>query len=114
MACQKHRYTEDENISIWALFFLGKLHELTQKLDEKYGYYKSAIGYLNKRQKELRDYIAGNQPVKISDISEKFKNYSINTIKKDLQYIKREKVIKTAGKGRATVYLIADENNKIT
>ena len=114
MAGQKRRYTAKENISIWLLFFLDKLYELTQKLDEKYGYYKSALGYLNKRQKKLRDYIAENQPVKISDISEHFKEYSINTIKKDLQYMKREKVIRAVGKARATIYLIADENNKIT
>ena len=112
MACQKHRYTDKENISIWVLFFLAKLYELTQKLDEKYGYYKSAIGYLNKRQRKLRDYIAENQPVKISDISEYFRGYSINTIKKDLQYMKREKVIRAAGKARATIYFVADENNK--
>lgn len=114
MACQKHRYTDKENISIWMLFFLDKLYELTQKLDEKYGYYKSAIGYLNKRQRELRDYIAENQPVKISDISEYFREYSINTIKKDLQYMKREKVIRAVGKARATIYFVADENNKNT
>jgi len=114
MACQKNRCSGNEDISIWVIFFLSKLYELTQKLDEKYGYFKSAIGYLNKRQKVIRDYIAADQPVKISDISEKFNNYSINTIKKDLQYMKREKVIKTVGKARATIYLVAEGSNKNT
>ncbi len=110
MSCQKNRYQENEEISKWILYFLGKLHELTLKLDEKYGYYKSAIGYLNKRQREIKNFIVTNQPVKVSDISEKFHKYSINTIKKDLQYMKREKVIKSVGKARATVYLISEEN----
>ncbi len=110
MSCQKHRYTDEEEISKWLLYFLGKLHELTLKLDEKYGYLKSAIGYLNKRQREIKDFIETDQPVKVSDISGKLKKYSINTIKKDLQYMRREKVIKSVGKARATVYVIAEEN----
>jgi Fic family protein len=110
MYCQKHRYTDKEEISKWILYFLGKLHELTLKLDKKYGYFKSAIGYLNKRQKEIKDFIETNQPVKVSDISDKFRKYSINTIKKDLQYMRREKVINSLGKARATVYLMANKN----
>lgn len=114
MACQKGRYADNEDISIWVIFFLSKLNELTEKLDEKYGYFRSAIGYLNKRQKNIRNYIADNQPVKISDIAEEFNNYSINTIKKDLQYMKRENVLKTLGKARATVYMVAEQSNKNT
>ena len=110
MICQKNRHTNNENIATWTLFFLEKLYELTIKLDNKYGEFKSALGYLNKRQKEIRNYIAINQPVKLSDIAEYLSDYSINTIKKDLQYMKREKVLRTVGNARATVYLIDKEH----
>ena len=86
------------------------MNELTQKLDAKYGIYKTKGGYLNERQKKLKEYIKKNQPLKISDIAKKFEEININTIKKDLQYMKREKVIKTIGKGKGTIYLVNDDD----
>jgi len=111
MEGQKNRNKENENISKWTLFFLDKLNELTQKLDAKYDIFKTKGGYLNERQKEIKEYIIENQPLKISDIAKKFEEININTLKKDLQYMKREKVIRTVGKGKGTVYLI-DDNKK--
>jgi len=111
MEGQKNRNKENENISKWTLFFLDKLNELTQKLDAKYDIFKTKGGYLNERQKEIKKYIKENQPLKISDIAKKFEEININTLKKDLQYMKREKVIRTVGKGKGTVYLI-DDNKK--
>ena len=64
---------------------------------------------MNERQKEIKKYIKQNQPLKISDIAKKFEEININTIKKDLQYMKREKEIRTIGKGKGTVYLINDD-----
>ncbi|PID62414.1 MAG: hypothetical protein CR986_01910 [Ignavibacteriae bacterium] len=44
--------------------------------------------------------------IKISDIAKEFNNININTIKKDLQYLKKEKIIKSLGKGKGTIYII--------
>ncbi len=110
MEGRKNRNKENENISKWILFFLDKLNELTQKLDAKYDVFKSKGGYLNERQKEIKGYLEKNQPLKLSDIARKFNEININTIKKDLQYMKKEKMINSIGKGKGTVYII--ENQK--
>ncbi len=111
MEGQKNRNEENENISKWTLYFLDKLNELTEKLDAKYDVFKSKGGYLNERQKEIRKYVENNQPVKISDIAKQFQDININTIKKDIQYMKREKVITSIGKGKGTVYIV-ERNEK--
>ncbi len=105
MAGQKNRNKESENISKWILYFLDKLRVLTQRLDAKYDVFKSKGGYLNERQREIKDYLSQNQPLKISDFRNKFKSLNINTIKKDLQYLKKEQIIKSIGKGKGTVYI---------
>jgi len=109
MEGQKNRNKENENISKWTLYFLDKLSMLTQRLDAKYDVFKSKGGYLNERQKEIKKYLISNQPLKISDIAKRFENININTIKKDLQYMKREQIIISVGKGKGTVYLIEKE-----
>ena len=109
MAGQKHRNTENENISEWLLYFLDKLSVLIQRLDAKYDVFKSKGGYLNERQKKVKAFLMKNQPLKISDIAKKFKDININTIKKDLQYMKKEQVIISVGKGKGTIYLIEKE-----
>ena len=108
MEGQKNRYKKNEIISNWTLFFLNKLSELTQKLDAKYDVFKSKGGYLNERQKKIKEYLRLNQPLKISDIAKEFKDININTIKKDLHYMKQEKAITSIGKGKGTVYLIVN------
>ena len=110
MEGQKNRNKENENISNWTLFFLNKLSESTQKLDAKYDVFKSKGGYLNERQKMIKEYLGLNQPLKISDIAKEFETININTIKKDLQYMKQEKAITSIGKGKGTIYII--EKNK--
>ena len=106
MEGQKNRNKENENISKWTLYFLDKLSTLTQRLDAKYDVFKSKGGYLNERQKEIKEYLNENQPLKISDIAKRFEIININTIKKDLQYMKKEQIIKSIGKGKGTVYII--------
>ena len=109
MEGQKNRYSDDENISYWTLFFLGKLKELTLKLDIKYDIFRSKGGYLSERQKIIKEYIEDNQPVKVSDIAKRFIQFNIHTIKKDLQYMKKEKAIRSVGKGKGTIYVAYDE-----
>ena len=109
MEGQKNRNKENENISKWVLYFLDKLNILTQRLDAKYDVFKSKGGYLNERQKEIREYLKENQPLKISDLAKKFENININTLKKDLQYMKKEQIIKGVGKGKGTVYIIVNK-----
>jgi len=106
MEGQKNRNKENENISKWVLYFLDKLNILTQRLDAKYDVFKSKGGYLNERQKEIKEYLKENQPLKISDLAKRFENININTIKKDLQYMKKEQIIASVGKGKGTVYII--------
>ena len=106
MEGQKNRNKQNENISKWILYFLDKLSILTQRLDAKYDVFKSKGGYLNERQKEIKEYLKENQPLKISDLVKRFENINVNTIKKDLQYMKREQIIKSVGKGKGTVYII--------
>lgn len=109
MEGQKNRNNENENISKWTLYFLDKLNILTQRLDAKYDVFKSKGGYLNERQKEIKEYLKENQPLKISDLAKRFDSININTIKKDLQYMKKEKMIKSIGKGKGTVYIIEND-----
>ncbi len=103
---QKNRNKNNENISKWTMFFLDKLNELTQKLDAKYDVFKTNGGYLNERQKEIKEYLIEHQPLKVSDIANRFNEINIHTIKKDLQYMKREKIIISIGKGKGTIYYI--------
>ncbi len=109
MEGQKNRNNENENVSKWILYFLDKLNVLTQRLDTKYDLFKSKGGYLNERQKEIKSYLTKNQPLKISDLAKRFENININTIKKDLQYMKKEQIIMSVGKGKGTVYIIDNE-----
>lgn len=106
MEGQKNRSTNSEVIDNWILFFLLSIESLTQKLDLKYNSFKSKSGYLNKRQKLIVDYITNKQPVKLADLVNAFGNISINTLKKDLQYLKTEKIIEAIGKNKGSVYSI--------
>ena len=49
-----------------------------------------------------------NQPIKLVDLSKGFPNISINTIKKDLLYLRTEKMIDSIGKNRGTIYVAID------
>ncbi|MEO6902090.1 MAG: Fic family protein [Bacteroidia bacterium] len=109
MEGQKNRYKDNEIISKWVLYFLNNIRILTQKLDDKYDVFKTKGGYLNERQKDIKKFIDKNQPVKISDIAKSFEKITIHTLKKDLQYMKTEKVITAVGKGKGTVYIIENE-----
>lgn len=110
MSGQKNRYSDKENIYEWILFFLNSIEKLISKLEIKYEKYNNKQSYLNSRQNELIQLIQKSQPLKISDIATKMNDYSINTLKKDIQYLLSEKQIEKIGKGRGTIYIIKDES----
>ena len=106
MDAQKHRYSENEIIDKWMLFFLESLEILIKKLEEKYSRYKSKGPYLNKRQQMVMDFIRRNEPVKTSDVAAFMNQETIHTIKKDMLYLHREGVIEKVGEGKSTIYLV--------
>jgi Fic family protein len=110
MLGQKNRGTDQELIDKWLIFFLNSLNILTQKLDQKYDVFKSKGGYLNDRQKLIKEYINENQPVKLQNIASKFTEIQVSTIKKDLQYLRAEQEIKMIGVGKGSIYL-SNENS---
>jgi Fic family protein len=114
MAAQRKRITAEDIIDKWLLFFLESMKTLTEKLDKKYNVFKQKGGYLNERQKMLKEFIVVQKTVKIADLATAFPDISPNTLKKDLQYLKAEQIIITVGQGKGTVYVIniSNENQK--
>lgn len=106
MEAQQKRNTEEEIIDTWILFFLDCLESLIMKLEAKYKQYKEKGPYLNERQKKIADFIKENEPLKVGDITDFYKNESRNTIKKDLQYLNKEGVIDKLGQGKGTIYVM--------
>ncbi|PKP11859.1 MAG: hypothetical protein CVU08_11915 [Bacteroidetes bacterium HGW-Bacteroidetes-3] len=107
---QKNRYLDAELINSWILFFLDALVTLIHRLELKYDVFKSKGGYLNDRQKKIKEFIEKNQPIKLNDLLQALPDITIHTLKKDLQYMKTEQVIESIGKNRGTVYIIKFED----
>ncbi len=106
MEGQKDRYNENERIDKWLLFFLESLHELILKFEHKLKEYRNLGAYLNERQKVIVSYIQTNQPIKIGNLSKDLPQFTLATIKKDLQYLVNEFVIEKIGNNRGTIYKI--------
>lgn len=106
MAGQQHRGTEKEVISEWMVFFLDCLQTLTSRLESKYALYKDKGGYLNERQQQVLAVLQEHQPLKISNLVALLPDMSINTLKKDLQYMVQQGVLERLGELKASVYLI--------
>jgi len=103
---QKNRYRELEKIDRWILFFLESLEILIKKLQVKFEGYSNKGSYLNSRQKDIVNCVSGNQPVKLHDIISSLPDYSKNTIKSDLMYLKRENVIEQIGQYKGATYIM--------
>jgi Fic family protein len=103
---QRNRNTKKERINKWALFFLTSLEILISRLEQKYDVFKRKGGYLNDRQKLIKEFIEKNQPIKLGDLAKRMTKISINTLKKDLQYLKKEQIIDSIGKNKGTVYIL--------
>jgi Fic family protein len=106
MSGQKNRGTDQERINQWLIFFLESLKTLTEKLGQKYDVFKSKGGYLNDRQRLIKEFITENQPLKVSDLVKQFPNIGLSTLKKDLQYLRGEQVLTMIGKGKGSVYVL--------
>ena len=101
---QKDRYTERERIDKWTLFFLECLISLTQRLELKYETYSKLKVSLNERQQKILAFVQDRQTVQIKEIDKALKNYSRNTIKKDLAYLVNEGILLRTGAGRGVRY----------
>ncbi len=106
---QKNRGTDEELINQWLIFFLESLKTLTEKLEQKYDVFKSKGGYLNDRQKLIKDFITKKQPVKVSDLAKQFPEIGLSTLKKDLQYLRDEQALTMIGKGKGSVYVLSEK-----
>ena len=106
MSAQRKRITQKDVIDKWLIFFLESVKILTEKLDQKYNVFKQKGGYLNERQKILREFIVAQKTIKVADLSVAFPYISPNTLKKDLQYLRAEQIISAVGQGKGTVYVI--------
>ncbi|GAB3800725.1 Fic family protein [Spirosoma humi] len=109
MAGQQYRNTDKEVIGEWMIFFLNCLLTLTSRLEKKYALYKDKGGYLNERQQQILAIVQQYQPMKISDIAGSLPNISINTLKKDLQYMVQQGTLERLGELKATVYLVKSD-----
>jgi Fic family protein len=101
---QKNRGKENERIDSWILFFLECLIILTQKLEEQHETYSKLKTLLNDRQQAILDYIQERKTIQIKEITNQLKNYSRNTLKKDLAYLVREGLLLKTGEGRGVQY----------
>ncbi|MDQ3001937.1 MAG: Fic family protein [Fibrobacterota bacterium] len=109
MTCQKRRKPgKAEDISEWIHFFLGCLLELAVKLEKKSDGLKGSGGYLNKRQLGVLDFIKQSAPVKLSDLTSRFPGLSVNTLKKDVQYLVQEGRLEKTGQKKGSVYSPGD------
>lgn len=108
MSGQKNRSTDKECIDRWLIFFLESLKTLTEKLEQKYDVFKSKGGYLNDRQRLIKDFIVSHQPLKVSDLAKQFPEIGLSTLKKDLQYLRDEQVLTMIGKGKGSIYVLTE------
>lgn len=101
---QQHRYSKEEVISEWIVFFVDCLDELIQKLEKKYVSYLEMGGYLNARQSTILEHIREKKIVLISDLEKLVPNVSQRTLSRDLKVLISEFFIERIGKGRAASY----------
>lgn len=111
MEGQQNRYKDNERISAWVLYFMQCLITLTERLDAKYETYSRLKTALNKRQQHVLDFIRDNEPAQIADIEKALGQYSRNTLKKDLAYLVREKLLLKTGNRKGTRYHILNKEN---
>jgi Fic family protein len=110
MEGQQNRYKDNERINGWILFFMQCLIALTERLDTKYKTFSRLKPALNKRQQRVLDFIHDNEPARVGEIDKALAEYSRNTLKKDLAYLVREKLLLKTGERKGTRYHILKKN----
>jgi Fic family protein len=106
MEGQKNRYKKKERIDRWIVFFLECLIALSQRLEARYVTYSSLKTVVNERQQIVLDYIKEHKTAQVGEIERQLKNYSRNTLKKDLAYLVKVKLLLKTGEGRGVRYHI--------
>ena len=109
MECQRKRGLDEEVIGPWVEFFLKTLQESIEILESRYADIKNKKSYLTERQQQIMQFMQEREPVKISDIHNSFSDTTIYTIRKEVEYLKKENLIRQVGKGKATIYYIKDK-----
>ncbi len=107
MVCQKNRYTNNEKIDKWIIFFLESINKLSAKLDTKIR--ETSLEkkvYLNERQKQIVSLVEKNELCKIGDIHKSLSEVSINTLKKDVKYLVENEILEKSGQRKGSVYKI--------
>ena len=107
-AGQKNRYQESEKIDQWLLFFLDCLVTLIKRLEAKYEVYSKLSKDLNDRQKQVLEFAKEHKTFRMSEIEEAFKEYSRNTLKKDMAYLVNEGLLLKTGERKGTRYHCPD------
>lgn len=131
---QQNRYSSQEEITPWVLFlcdtWLQSLHSL---MPEQAGTTPASPRpaetvvpatteptvtplspvveaappiYLNARQKQILACLKRKEPAKVSDIAHALKTISINTLKKDLLYLRQKGLIESHGVLKGTIYTL--------
>ena len=104
---QQNRYKDEERINTWVSYFMKSLITLTEGLEAKYETYSKLKTALNRRQKQVLDFIRDNEPAQVGDVDKALKEYSRNTLKKDLAYLVDEKLLIKTGDRKGTRYHIS-------
>jgi Fic family protein len=103
---QQNRYKDNERINAWILYFMQCLIVLTERLDAKYKTFSRLKPALNMRQLQVLDFIRNNEPAQVGEIDKALAEYSRNTLKKDLAYLVKEKLLLKTGERKGTRYHI--------
>lgn len=126
---QQNRYSSQENITAWVLFlcdvWLQAIRSLTPDLPASEIAPQASPTlppespaapeaetplappvYLNSRQKQILAILAREEPAKVSDIARRLQTVSINTLKKDLLYLRQKNLIKAHGVLKGTIYTL--------
>jgi len=104
MAGQKNRYSGDERIDQWVLYFLNCLVSLIGKLEVKYETYSKLGKGFNDRQWKVLDHVKLNGQARISEIGSALDGVSRNTLKKDLSFLVNEGFLIRTGEKRGVMY----------
>lgn len=103
MECQKHRYSDKEDITKWIIFFLDSVENLIMRLQAQLNQQEPNLN-INPRQKQILDHVKASQGLKIGDICKAFSNISRSTIANDLKLLVSQSLIKSSGQRKGTFY----------